>query len=114
MLLRRDFLAIIPAALVAGASVPASGQASLDELRAQGVIAERYDGLVEIRADNPPPGAKQLVEETNAKRREIYRKRAESQDVSQEAVAKVYAEQIVQRAPDGTYFKKPDGSYIRK
>ncbi len=114
MLLRRHMLAALAALLLAGLTFPAGAEPSLDALRAEGVIAERYDGLVEIRVDDPPAGAKAVVEEINAKRREIYRERAEKQGVSQEAVGKVYAKQIVERAPEGTYFKQPDGSYVQK
>ncbi|MBK1668093.1 hypothetical protein CKO28_08590 [Rhodovibrio sodomensis] len=117
MLHRRSFLAALAGLTVALASFGASGPAaaaSLDELRRQGVIAERWDGYVEVRVSNPPPEAKQIVERVNAERRELYRKRAEQQGVSPEAVAKIYAPKILEKAPVGTYFKKPDGSYVRK
>lgn len=94
--------------------VPTVWAQSLDELRAQGVVAERFDGLLEVRADHPPEGTKALVERINAERREIYRKRAASEGVPAEEVGKVYAQQISRKAPEGTYFRKPDGSYIRK
>ncbi|SDF77335.1 hypothetical protein SAMN05216241_102302 [Limimonas halophila] len=114
MLVRRHLLALVPAVLLAAVAAPVAGTPSLDSLRAQGVIAERYDGYVEIRVDDPPSGAKQVVDQVNAKRRQIYQERAKNQGVAPEAVGKVYAEQIVERAPDGTYFKKPDGSYVQK
>jgi len=87
---------------------------SLDELRGEGVVAERFDGLLEIRVDDPPEGTKALVERINAERRAIYRKRAASEGVPAEEVGKVYAQQIAGKAPKGTYFRKPDGSYVRK
>lgn len=93
---------------------PTAWAQSLDELRAQGIVAERYDGLLEVRVDDPPEGAKALVERINAERSEIYRKRAASEGVPAEEVGKVYAQQISRKAPEGTYFRKPDGSYIRK
>jgi uncharacterized protein YdbL (DUF1318 family) len=34
--------------------------------------------------------------------------------VPPEAVGKVYAKQIMQDAPAGTYLRKPDGGYVQK
>jgi len=106
-------LAALPLAVLALA--PGAAEAgSLDAYRAQGVIAERFDGYVEVRAGNAPSDAKQIVERVNAKRKDIYQKRADNQGVAPEAVGKVYAKQIWRDAPDGTYLKKPDGSYVQK
>ena len=92
----------------------ASAASMLDQYRAQGIIAERYDGLVEIRTSQAPADARNLVNEVNAKRRDLYRQRAAKQGVPVEEVGKVYASEILGRAPTGTYFKKPDGTYLRK
>ncbi len=104
-------LAALLAAVVLGATVAAA--ADLDTYRSQGVIAERYDGYVELRVDDAPAEARQLVERVNAKRRDIYEKRADRQDVEVEAVGKVYAKQILKKAPSGTYVKTSDGGYRR-
>lgn len=111
---RRIFMRLLGAfALVV--AVPSFAQAaSLDEFRAQGVIAERYDGFVELREPNASAEARRIVEQVNAERRQVYQRRAEQQGVPQSEVAKVYAEQILQNAPAGTYFKQPNGSYVRK
>lgn len=96
-------------------AVPQATAASkLDQYRAQGIIAERYDGLVELRASGAPTDARSLVNEVNTRRRDLYRKRAASQGVPMEEVGKIYASEILGRAPAGTYFKKPDGTYVRK
>ena len=111
---RRSFLAmaaVIPAAFALPGPAVAS---SLDQYRAQGVIAERYDGFVEIRVENPPAEAAQIVRRINAERRQVYEKRAAQQGVDTDAVGRVYAKQILENAPAGTYFKQPSGSYIRK
>lgn len=111
---RRHILTAL-AGITALALTPADAQAgSLDSYRAKGVIAERYDGLVEVRTGSAPAEARRIVERVNAKRREIYEKRADNQGVSVEAVGKVYAKQIWKDAPGGTYLKKPDGSYVQK
>jgi hypothetical protein len=117
MFARRSLLAALAGLLFAlasfGAGTPAEA-ASLDELRKEGVIAERFDGYVEVRVSNPPPEAKQIVDRVNQERQQVYRKRANEQGVSPESVAKVYAPKILEKAPVGTYFKKSDGSYVRK
>jgi hypothetical protein len=111
---RRTVLALF-AVLVAAVALPDPADAQgLDQFRKDGVIAERFDGYVEIRVDNPPAAARRLVDQVNAKRRDVYQTRAAEQNVSPTAVGKVYAEQILQRAPKGTYFKQPNGSYVRK
>jgi uncharacterized protein YdbL (DUF1318 family) len=112
---RRSFLfaALGLAAFAASLlSVPAQA-ASLDELRAAGVIAERYDGFVEVRQGGSGE-AKQIVNSVNAERRRIYQKRADEQGVSIDQVGRVYAQQIFQKAPAGTYFRREDGSYMQK
>lgn len=110
---RIAFGALLAAWILFSVAPPVGAASTLDEYRAQGVIAERYDGLVEVR--NPgSPDAERLVNEVNAKRLEIYRQRAASQHVPVEEVEKIYAAEIAGKAPTGTYFKKPDGSYARK
>jgi uncharacterized protein YdbL (DUF1318 family) len=108
------FGTLLAAYLVLLGFLPAAEAANLDQYRSQGIIAERYDGMVEIRSNNAPAEAQRIVSEVNAKRSAIYRKRAASQGVPVEEVGKVYASEIAQKAPAGTYIKKADGSYIRK
>lgn len=110
---RRTLFAFSLGGLMTVFALPALA-GSLDRYRAQGIIAERYDGLVEIRVSDPPADAHGIVDKVNAKRREIYRERAESQNVAPEAVSKLYAKQIWKDAPSGTYLKTPDGDYVRK
>ena len=112
-MMRRAFLTALLALAALAMAAPAAA-ADLDRLRAQGVIAERYDGYVEVRPGEGSASAEKVVEEVNAKRRRIYKKRAESQGVPVEQVGRVYAEQILERLPEGAWFRKPDGSYVRK
>lgn len=105
----RALLAVVVLVL---AALPAAAS-SLDDYRAQGVIAERFDGLVEVRG-SAPPEAVRLVDEVNAKRKAIYQQRAESQNVPVVEVGKIYALEIAGKAPTGTYFRQPDGSFVRK
>ena len=108
----KALLGAILATFVAVAAPPAGAQ-SLDAYRAEGVIAERWDGLVEVRGSAPAEAAR-LVAEVNARRQALYRERAQSQNVPVEEVGKIYAQEVLGKAPPGTYFRKPDGSYVRK
>ncbi len=106
--------AILAAWMLVAAVAPAGAASTLDEYRAQGIIAERHDGLVEVRSGQASADAERLVKEVNAKRLDIYRQRAASQGVPVEEVGKIYALELAGTAPAGTYFKKPDGGYLRK
>jgi uncharacterized protein YdbL (DUF1318 family) len=103
------------AAFLATALWAAPGQAqSLDALRASGVVAERYDGQVVLRQPNAAPDVRALVERVNAERVRIYAQRAREQNVPADQVGRVYAAEIMQKAPAGTWFLGEGGSYVRK
>ncbi|MFQ5774422.1 MAG: YdbL family protein [Kiloniellaceae bacterium] len=95
--------------IVALAAAPAAAQ-SLDALRASGAVGERFDGYAVAR----DASAAAVVNQINAKRKQVYTQRAASQGVPVDQVGRVYAQQILQKAPPGTYFQKPDGSWVRK
>ena len=94
-------------------TAPAAMAQSLDELRASGAIGERYDGYVEVR-DSGAAGANSVAKEVNAKRRDLYEQRAASQGVKPEDVGRVYAGQIMQKAPAGTWFLDESGNWRQK
>jgi len=109
---RRAFVAGA-AAMAVLAALPAWAQ-SLDELRRGGQVGERYDGLLAIRIANPPTGLLNTVERVNGERRAVYQKRAQEQGVPADQVGRVYAQQIVQRAPAGTWFLGENGQWRQK
>ncbi len=84
---------------------------SLDALRASGVVGERFDGLLVARQGNAPQG---VINEVNAKRSRIYADRASQQGVSPDQVGRVYARQIMQQAPAGTWFLDEAGGWRQK
>ncbi len=92
---------------------PAAMAQSLDELRASGAIGERYDGYVAVR-DSGAAGAKSVAKEVNAKRRNLYEKRAASQGATPQDVGRVYASQIMRKAPGGTWFLDENGNWRQK
>lgn len=96
-------------------AVPTPAQAdALDSFRADGTIAERFDGYVELRASGAPAAARSLVADVNAQRRDLYQKRAAEMNVPASEVGKIFAAKIFESAPSGTYFLQPGGGYVRK
>lgn len=88
---------------------PAAAQ-SLDALRASGAVGERYDGYAEARQSS----AAATVQQVNAKRQQIYKKRAAEQGISAAQVGRIYAREIMGKAPSGTFFLNENGSWTRK
>ena len=107
---RRAFL-VLALALVALPGA-AFAQEDLDQLRADGVLAESYTGFVVIRENQN--GAQAIADRVNAERRTIYQQRAAEQGVSPEEIGRVYAGQIINKAPAGTWFQNEDGSWVQR
>jgi uncharacterized protein YdbL (DUF1318 family) len=96
--------------LALGLSAPSVLAQSLDELRASGAVGERYDGYAQALQSS----AAGVVEQVNAKRRQIYSQRASQEGVSADQIGRVYAQQIFAKAPRGTKFLQENGSWITK
>ena len=106
-------LALVLSAFAATAPARAD-DAQLNSLRAQGVIAERFDGYVMVKDNSTGATAQSVVDRVNAERRAIYEARAKAQGVTASEVGQVYAGQIIQKAPKGTWFLAADGSWTQK
>ncbi len=110
--LRRVLLSLLLAATPLGA---AWAQARpLDSPRAAGLVGERYDGFATVRAPNAPADVRALVDQSNAKRTELYKQHATSERVSVDAVGRVYAQEIMKHAPAGTWFLQESGQWVKK
>ena len=113
---RRRFLSIMVALPVAAAAAVlfpvAAGAQSLNDLRASGAVGEGYDGFARVRKAGG--GARSVVDAVNAKRRAIYAERAKEQGTTADQVGRVYARQILTKAPAGTWFLKESGKWVRK
>jgi len=111
-LARRRFIASLAAAAFFSAAVihPLAAKDDLDALRASGAVGESYDGYVVDR--NGKNAA--VVAGINAKRRAIYEKQAKSEGVAAAAVGQVYAQQIMKKAPKGTWFLNQQGQWAQK
>ncbi|MGD9602901.1 MAG: YdbL family protein [Gammaproteobacteria bacterium] len=86
----------------------------LDAPRAAGLIGERYDGFAVVRDANAPADVRQLVDQTNAQRRQVYEQQAVSTGAPVGEVGKVYAAEILQKVPAGTWFQGADGRWMQK
>ncbi len=112
-MLRRNFaraMILAAAVLVLGLSAPPALAQSLDQLRASGAVGERYDGYAQALQS----GAAGVVQQVNAKRRQIYRQTADKEGASVDQIGRVYARQIFAKAPPGTKFLQENGSWIAK
>ena len=99
--------------MVMGGGALAQGRV-LDGPRAQGQVAERFDGYAMVRAGNAPAEIHDLVKRVNAQRRAVYRRQAAKRGVSEQAVGKIYAKEIFGAAPGGTWFLQQSGKWVRK
>lgn len=111
MMRRRPFLAALAATagLVMAAALPAQAQTPEELLRA-GSAGERWDGFMEAR----DPAAAGAVEAINSRRRAVYQQRAAEQGVPATEVGKVYAQEIINRAPPGSWIVQPTGAWAQK
>lgn len=104
--------AVVTALAVLTGGALAQGRA-LDGPRAKGQVAERFDGYAQLRG-NAPAAIGDLVNRVNAQRRAVYRRQATSRGVSEGAVGRVYAKEIFNAAPGGTWFFQQSGKWVRK
>jgi uncharacterized protein YdbL (DUF1318 family) len=114
VLLRRLTFLVLVILLASGATTGARADDALDQYRANGTIAESYTGYLVVTSADAPAAAKTLAQQVNSKRKSVYEKRAKEQGVSAAEVGKIYSAEIFQKAPNGTYFQKPDKSFVRK
>ncbi len=111
-LARLSLLLLLVGCFASFAATPAAAQ-SLDQLRASGAVAERFDGYAMVR-ESGASGAKGVVDDVNRKRKKIYADRAASQGTTTDQVGRVYAGQIFAKAPSGTWFLEENGSWRQK
>ncbi len=116
MNVRRQFLLsalslLLAFSVMVAGSTSAAAQ-SLNELRSTGVLGEGYDGLVHVRTSTAT--AQAVANSVNAKRTQIYAKRAREQGISPAQVGRVYAGEIFTKAAKGIWFLNESGSWRQK
>lgn len=117
MISRRRLLAGLAlsgaAAALLGPLVLAAGTAwaqTPEDLLRAGTAGERWDGYMEAR----DPSVAGIVAGINDRRRAVYEARAAEQGVPASEVAKVYAQEIIAKAPPGSWILQPGGDWTRK
>ena len=108
----RSLLAILVvlAALSAPPAATTAAAQDLDQLRASGLVGERFDGYAEAIDQ----GYLEYVRGLNGKRHQIYQQRAAEQNVPVDQVGRVYASEIIAKSPSGTRLLKEDGTWATK
>ena len=112
-MLRRNFaraMVLAAVVLVLGSSAPPVLAQSLNDLHASGAVGERFDGYAQALQS----GAAGVVQQVNAKRRQIYQQTADKEGVSVDQIGRVYAPQIFAKAPPGTKFLQENGAWVTK
>jgi len=110
----RYALALCAALSIALGSTALAEERPLDAPRAQGLIGERFDGYAVVRDAKASAAIRSLVESTNTARRAVYEKQAQATSAPATEVGKVYAAEILQKAPAGTWFQGADGRWTQK
>lgn len=85
---------------------------TLQQAQAQGFVGERTDGYIGIVKN--APGIARLVDDTNLKRRQLYRDIARKNGIPLDAVENLAAEKAVQRAESGEFIHDANGNWVRK
>lgn len=101
-------------ALVLSSATAFSQGRPLDAPRASGIVGERFDGYAVVRDPNASADIKALVANVNDQRRKLYEQRAAEQGTTVDSVGKIYASQIIDAAPPGTWSVRQDGTEVRK
>lgn len=111
-MIRRRGATVLVALYCALAAPTGALALDLDTARAQGLVGERYDGLI-----GPVQGGSDvqaLVARINAERMEEYRRIAEQRGVPVSAVQKLVGERLVNKAAPGTFVMTPAGQWQKK
>jgi uncharacterized protein YdbL (DUF1318 family) len=105
------------ALLLAATAFAGTAQAQsrpLDAPRAAGTVGEKFDGFAVVRASNAPADIRTLVDQANQERAALYKQRAASDGATADAVGRIYAKQILDAAPSGTWFLQDSGQWVQK
>ena len=110
---RFTLAAFVSVALLVGGYAYAE-ERPLDAPRIQGLIGEGYDGYALLHDTQANAEIRTLVAKTNEERRKVYAAQAASTGAPATEVGKVYAIQILQKAPAGTWVQGADSRWSQK
>ncbi|WP_343560607.1 YdbL family protein [Kiloniella sp. b19] len=106
--------ALLGALSIALMMATGAAQAStLDSLRASGALGEGANGYLIVR-DSGNAAAVDFAQSVNAKRKSIYQQRADKEGVSADDVGRVFAPEILNDAPGGTWYQDSQGKWNQK
>lgn len=86
---------------------------SVETAKQQGLVGERNDGMLGIVA-SPTAELKDMVEQTNAERKEKYKKIAEKRGTSLDAVQAYAGKKLIEKAAAGEYIQNAGGGWQKK
>jgi hypothetical protein len=92
----------------------AASAASLDDLKARGVVGEQLDGYVGVVDPNAPPEVTNLVAEVNRRRAHEYESIAKKNGTTASAVGALAGAKLVARAPAGQLVLDASGKWKKK
>jgi len=104
----RSIMMTIAVFLLAGGIIASA--ASLQDLRASGALGESASGYAVARDSS----ATAEVASINEKRKAVYAEKAAAQGVSIDQVGKVYAKEIFNKVPAGTWLQNEQGQWLKK
>ncbi len=107
------FIAIVVLSLTLFSASPVSAQSlTLHDAQARGLVGERIDGYVGIVKD--APGVRQLVDEINLQRRQLYRDIARKNSIPIDTVERLAADKAIGNAGSGEYVQDAAGNWVKK
>jgi uncharacterized protein YdbL (DUF1318 family) len=93
-----------------GLALSAGAEEDWKALRASGALGERYDGMLEARAER----AAGVAQSINASRRELYAKRAAESGATVDQVGRIFFQENLPNLPAGTWLHLEDGTWKQK
>ncbi|WP_162906513.1 YdbL family protein [Algihabitans albus] len=96
-------------AVLTGASRDAQAQ-SAEDLKRRGLAGENLNGFLVAR----DASVEARVEAINAERSQVYRQRAAQQGVDANTIGQIYAQEIIEASPPGTWYQSSGGQWVQK
>jgi uncharacterized protein YdbL (DUF1318 family) len=85
---------------------------TLDQARNSGAIAEQLDGYVAVLKASPDVNA--LAADINTKRKQEYARISKENGQPIDIVAKLAAQQVINKLPAGSLYQSPDNGWKKK
>lgn len=100
---------LVGGTFLAGSSGPALAQ-SAEDLKRRGLAGENLNGFLVAR----DASVTARVNAINAERSEVYRQRAVQQGVDAATIGQIYAQEIIEASPPGTWYQSSGGVWVQK